>query len=175
MLYKALVRSLLETNATVWSPHLIKDIEFVEGVQRRATKQVASSQLPTLVYRRLRGEMIEVFKILNCYDQKVAAGLLQYQSGTTTTNTKKLVRERTTRDIRHHFFTVKATKIWNELPERIVTAPTINTFNNRLDKLWTNHPLKFDFSAPRSYNPNREDKDASSLSSDEELVIEADA
>ena len=46
MLYKAMVRSLLETNATVWSPHLKKDIEFVEGVQRRATKQVVPELRP---------------------------------------------------------------------------------------------------------------------------------
>jgi len=64
------------------------DIEQIEKVQKRATKLVVSlSNLPykerlmllnlhTLKYRRLRGDMIEVFKIIHYkYDNTVAPSL----------------------------------------------------------------------------------------------------
>jgi hypothetical protein len=61
----------------VWSPFKVGDIEKIENVQRRATKQVPTLKnmeynerlkklkMPTLKYRRMRGDMIEVFKIIN--------------------------------------------------------------------------------------------------------------
>jgi len=75
-LCKSLVRFHLEYTNSVWNPHrqgLIKDLE---KVQMRATKLVLNVRhltykerlmqlkLPTLKYRHLRGDMIEVFKIL---------------------------------------------------------------------------------------------------------------
>jgi hypothetical protein len=68
----------------LWSPYTKKDIELIENVQRRAIKQVPSLQqlsytdqlkklkMPTLKYRRLRGDMNETFKIVNgIYDKDV--------------------------------------------------------------------------------------------------------
>ena len=40
VLFKSLVRSHVEYANQVWSPHLVKDIEMVENVQRRATRMV---------------------------------------------------------------------------------------------------------------------------------------
>ena len=58
-----------------WRPHLKKDIDKLERVQRRATKlipelrilsyedRVQQCKLTTLETRRVRGDQIEVFKI----------------------------------------------------------------------------------------------------------------
>jgi len=84
MLYKSLVRSHLECANSVWNPHRLGLIKDFEKVKMRATKLVITIKnltykdrlkrlkLPTLKYRRIRGDMIEVYKSLtNKYDSKV--------------------------------------------------------------------------------------------------------
>ena len=76
-LYLVLVRPLLEYCVQVWSPHLKKHVNLIEGVQERATRLIPSLrgkpyeqrlealELTTLVERRFRGDMIETFKIMS--------------------------------------------------------------------------------------------------------------
>ena len=75
-LYTALVRPHLEYGNVVWHPYLRKDIDMLEAVQHRATRMIPSFaklsyeerlrriDLPTLEYRRLRGDAIETYKFL---------------------------------------------------------------------------------------------------------------
>ena len=70
-LYKAMVRCHLEYAVPVWFPYLARDIDMVEKVQKRATKMIPGTigmtyeerlrflKLPTLVYRRHRGDKDE--------------------------------------------------------------------------------------------------------------------
>ena len=72
---KNVVRSHLDYCNCVWNPYRKTDIETLEKVQKRATKilpklrhskysdQLKKCRLPTLHYRRIRGAMIETYKI----------------------------------------------------------------------------------------------------------------
>src|SRR6476469_9199357 len=72
-----MVRSHLEFAHSVWNPYKLGLIHDIEKVQMRATKLVRECKklsydqrlrylkLSTLRYRRLRGDMIEVYKILH--------------------------------------------------------------------------------------------------------------
>ena len=80
ILYKSLVRPHLEYCVQAWRPYLQKDINLLESVQRRATRMIANFSnlayderlfrlnLTTLETRRLRGDLIEVFKILKGFE-----------------------------------------------------------------------------------------------------------
>ena len=83
-LYKSMVRCHLEYAVPVWFPYLRKDIDEIEAVQKRATKMLPETKgleyeerlrllkLPTLVYRRHRGDLIEMYKMIHgLYDQDV--------------------------------------------------------------------------------------------------------
>ena len=75
ILYKCMIRSYLEYAVSVWNPHHQSLIEKLEKVQKRATKLVITVKklcyeerlrklkLPTLKYRRIRGDVIELYKI----------------------------------------------------------------------------------------------------------------
>ena len=76
-LYKSLVRPHLNYCIQVWRPHLQKDKEAIEKVQRRATRMILECRglsyenrlkkvgLTTLETRRQRADMLEVYKIMN--------------------------------------------------------------------------------------------------------------
>ena len=97
--------------------------------------------LPTLEYRRLRGDMIETYKLTHdMYDPLTTSSLLQLnKSSSTRGHPFKLTKQTTTTSLSAHFFTNRVTNIWNNLPAPVVTAGTLNTFKNQLDKHWKNY------------------------------------
>ena len=186
LLYTALVRPHLEYANQVWCPHLKKHIESIENVQRRASKQIPGLshlsyeerlrklKLPTLAYRRSRGDMIELYKILTGkYDEDVSNFLRTRDDSTTRGHQYKLFKTRTRLDLRKYSFTQRTVKIWNNLPSKVVSAPTIKQFESRLDKFWENQPRKYDYSQEIQIITNTTGHDQVNESSDEELTAEA--
>ena len=80
-LYQAYIRPHLEYAVQVWSPHLSRDIDTLEKVQLRVTKIITTiKHLPylerlqklgitTLEERRVRGDLIQQYKILAHIDE----------------------------------------------------------------------------------------------------------
>ena len=89
-LFKSLIRPFIEYGNCVWAPYKCSDIDAIESIQRYFTKRIIGCShlsyverlkklnLPSLSYRRMRGDMIEVFKIAhNFYDPQTTAKLLK--------------------------------------------------------------------------------------------------
>ena len=101
-LFKALVRPHLEYAQAVWSPLRKKDVNTLENVQRRATKlipglrdlsypeRLRNIDIPTLAYRRLRGDMVELYKIISGRNDPAVGVQLTKHEGPTRGNNQKL-------------------------------------------------------------------------------------
>ena len=158
ILYKSMVRSHLEYANSVWSPHYKEHIRRLEKVQMRATKLVRKIKhlsypdrlkilkLPTLKFRRIRGDMIEAYKIVSGkYDAVTKLDLNFNTSSATRGNSFKLYKDRVKYDLRKYFFTNRIVDLWNSLPDTVVTADNVNLFKSRLDRYWINQNVYYDW------------------------------
>ena len=63
----------------------------------------------------------------------------------TTGNKFKLVQHHCHHDLRKYNFTNRAIPIWNSLSNHVVTAETVNTFKNHLDKFWLDQEVLYEY------------------------------
>jgi hypothetical protein len=150
LLYKAYVRPQLEYCVQVWSPYLVKDIQTLDRVQRRTTKLVGGIKnysyekrlehlgLTTLLQRRKRGDMIEVYKLLTGKERVNNGQFFQLAPSEHELrgHSLKLFAKRSHLEIRKNFFSNRVVRDWNALPQSVVDATTVNAFKNRLDHAW---------------------------------------
>ena len=161
ILYKSFVRSHLEYGSCLFNPYKIGLIKNIESVQRHATRIVCGTNKmsyierlkylkhPTLKYRRYRGDMIEVYKIINgIYDQSVIPHLSRNINSRARGNSCKLQVFYSRLDICKYSFCNRVVCIWNSLPDYVVSSTSVNNFKNNLDKAWFNEPFLFDYEAP---------------------------
>ena len=150
-LFTALVRPHLEYANAAWSPSLKKHITALENVQRRATKYIPGFKdipymqrlkllnMPTLQYRRYRGDMIEAFKITHgLYDTDVTDGFLPMvpQDSITRGHEFSIVKRPHNVNIRKNSFAFRIVDQWNHLPRSVVMVGTVKSFEHELDSMW---------------------------------------
>ena len=151
-LYKTFVRPHLEYCSQAWSPWNKADIEVLEAVQRRAIMMVtnlrgrsyeerlAELEMVTLEKRRLRGDLIQAYKVLSGKDDVNASTWFNFpelKDGQVTTRAASgvlnVVRNEGRSDIRRNFWSVRVCDPWNHLPEEVKMQSTTNGFKNALD------------------------------------------
>ncbi|XP_066269325.1 uncharacterized protein [Branchiostoma lanceolatum] len=102
--------------------------------------------LPTLVYRRIRGDLINTYKFIHgVYDLESPFDLIEETR--TRGHSLRIKRKTSKSNRRAHFFSVRVIPWWNSLPETVVVSPSINCFKERLDRLMRKHKVYFDFRA----------------------------
>jgi len=130
-------RSHLDYAMAVWHPYKIKHKITLENSQRRATKELPCMRhlsyieilkllkLLTIEYRRLRIDMIEVYKIIhNIYDQLSVPNLLRINEISQRTGNRgdslKLFTQRAKLDL-NKVFPIRIIEPWNSLTDTVVT------------------------------------------------------
>ena len=147
LLYKTIIRPHLEYCVQVWSPaahhgswSMIIDLEKIQKKFTRLingigllpySERLATLKLTTLAERRLRGDLIETYKISN--------GIVDYgknlfkwsRSGSNIVSRTVCGRKNA---LRQNFFSQRVHKYWNLLPLSVKKAKNINQFKNNLLK-----------------------------------------
>ena len=145
ILYKTLVRPVLEYCLPVWRPYTKKDLGNIEKIQNKYTKMIKGLKdkkyeerllelgITSLEDRQYRADMIQVYKILNdklgVYPSDFLARSYRISRG----NSLKLYKKRGNLEISKNSFTFRVSDLWNKLPDDVVLAPDINLFKGRLD------------------------------------------
>ena len=150
-LYKSLVRPILEYCSPVWCPHLKKDLNTLEKVQRRASKCALGNigqdmpyeerlnllKWPTLEQRRLFSSLIECYKTINSLNGLDPSAFFTFANDFRPLRAdhrfKLKLASATLNSFKQSFF-IRITDKWNNLPKEIAEAENLNIFKNRLKR-----------------------------------------
>jgi hypothetical protein len=127
-----------------------------ERVQRRATKLVQGLDnleyskrlkvlgLPTLEYRRIRNDMVQVYTFMNGLDNLEGNDFLSLvTSAHTRGHSLKLYKQSCRLVMRKNTFFPRIVNQWNDLSEEVITSESLNVFKTRLNLLWSDKTIKF--------------------------------
>ena len=150
--YLGLIRPKLEYASSVWDPHLSKDIQAIERVQRIAARWVKSNynwensvtsmlselQWPALNIRRQISRLSILYQGLH---NSVSLEIPTYITATTTTPFTRfqhyfhfnIPTART--NFYHNSYFPKSFRDWNLLPISAIEAATLDNFTNQLREL----------------------------------------
>jgi hypothetical protein len=153
-LYCAFVRPHLEYAAPAWSLTSKKDLRTLESVQRRATKLVprlknwsyedrlAVMGLSSIHDRRVRGDLIQLFKLVNGKNDVSWANPMLQSSSLSHSGPANGIRGHKRRlsgqystkcAQRANFFTNRVVSEWNALPASVIESVSVNQFKSRYD------------------------------------------
>ena len=146
-IYKSLVRPILEYGNCIWSPIFKRQSIKIENVQRRATRllpelldmsydeRLKQLDLSSLKYRRKRGDLIQLYKLVHKIDN---IDSLKFFSYSKTINTRgdryKIFIDRCITNLRLNSFIRRTVGDWNNLCFATKDADNLNCFKNYVDK-----------------------------------------
>jgi ribonuclease P/MRP protein subunit RPP40 len=145
-LYRTYIRPHLEFAVSAWCPFLRRDIVALEKMQRRVSRtpkalkgvdyneRLKRMSLTTLEVRRLRGDLIQFFKITRGMDNVSWNKELNWSSPRGSKRSQMRREIVSSCQQRHNFFTNRISNSWNELPDDTVMSESVEKFKIKLDK-----------------------------------------
>ena len=169
-LFKTFMRPRLEHAVAAWNPWLEADIKTMEKIQERLIKMLSDVRgdtyeeklndagLTTLKERRVRGDVIQTFKVPKGFsnvdqtkwfqtipDNARPTREISTVEGEKVVKTESvLVIERARLETRKKFFAIRAAKEWNKLPELVKNRTSVNAFKASYNKWRSSKPLTAD-------------------------------
>ena len=144
--YKVYVLPLLDYCSQVYSPHKISDINLLERIQRRFTKNVLRNSalsyterlrllgLQRLEERRIQNDLFLAYRILN-HQVTGLGSLLKVSEQTRNTRSAEkttFVIDKFHLNIMKYDFSCRVSKIWNSLPIGCTKSKNFNNFKNNI-------------------------------------------
>ena len=165
-LFNVLVKSQISYCSEIWRPHLLKDMQTLENIQRRATKFILSdfssdyksrllslNMLPLMMQFELSDIMFFIKSLKEPSDSFDILKYVTFCSGRTRSATflkLKLPSVRT--NLERHFYFNRLPRIWNSLPP-ISTVNSLYRIKSDLRKfLWSHFVTNFDPARPCSFH-----------------------
>ena len=150
-LYKCYIRPRLEYNTEIWSPYLKKNINKIEQIQKRYTKQIFQRcnilsksysdrlyklNIMSLENRRIKFDLILLFKIMNNLSDLKFEDYFYYESHSYSLRnniTKVRSKSKFTGNLWHGSFFNRAPNYWNKLHFNISSTKSLDVFKLRLN------------------------------------------
>ena len=148
--YKTIIRPHLEYCAQLWSPPAChgywSNIIELENVQRRFTrlidgigslpysKRLEALQITTLAERRVRGDLIEVYKIINELVEYGQDIFKLTRSGEKIVSKLSYNIDSDIRRISKRFIAERVVKYWNLLPSFVRNSSSVTDFKINLEE-----------------------------------------
>ena len=140
--YQGLVRPILEYASTSWDPYTKSNIQQLEAVQRRAARFVTGDYRTTsspsqmiadlgwepLYQRRANFKLVMVYRITYGLIDIPAPLYLHPSALSTRGHTLRYMIPYCRTDVYRNSFFPSAIRLWNQLPETIVAAQTLDDF-----------------------------------------------
>ena len=128
------------------------DIDKIESVQRFFTKKLfrrcgigskgyedrlSKLCIRSLEHRRLRADLIWTFKIINNLVDIDSESLFTFKKSSYNLrgHSKTLEKAKANTNTALSFFTSRVVRLWNLLPDTVVSSPTVNLFKYGINKL----------------------------------------
>ena len=130
------MRPHLEYYIQVWNPHLKKDIETLEMVQRSATRMIKGLgnlsyeerlrryKLTNLEIRRSR-DLIERFKILTRREDLPPEHFFEATRSSSTRGHECKLYRRAMGTLKNNYFNTRVVNLWNKLDEETIYSDSV--------------------------------------------------
>ena len=101
--------------------------------------------MPTLLYRRERADIVQVFKVMKKFDEVHLISLHTNSSGKTRGHEEKIVKRHYRYKNTLNSYVARIANPWNSLPKACINSENVNSFKTNINNAWKHKDSKFKY------------------------------